>query len=86
MLEHCKGHRLAAGHGIRAGLCPSRHLLGIVAWLGSSVQDLEMRNVQSPLVTPQCALPLLTGAGDETQDSGLVWASCFSSGSCQPGD
>lgn len=44
----------------------------------------------------ECAVPpgdptvcpaSLTGAGDETaQDSGLVWASCFSSGSCQPGD
>ncbi|RMC12346.1 hypothetical protein DUI87_09861 [Hirundo rustica rustica] len=35
----------------------------MVAWLGSSAQDLEIRNVQSTLVSPQCVLPQLTGAG-----------------------
>lgn len=82
-----EGQRLAVGHEIWAGFCPSRHLLGIAAWLGGSVQDLEIRNVQSTLVTPQCVLPLLTGAGDGTEDT-VAWCGppVFSIGICQPGD
>lgn len=64
--------RLALGRGIWAGFCPSHHLLGIVAWLGSSAQDLEIRNVQSALMTPQCVLPLLAGAGNGTEDT-VAW-------------
>lgn len=82
-----EGQRLALGRGILAGFCPSHHHLGIVAWLGSSAQDLEIRNVQSALMTPQCVLPLLAGAGNGTEDT-VAWCGppVFLTSSCQPGD